>query len=181
MTEPAGESSATPPLNLSALLAEALAKSSVCWIESAGRTSAAWFATIDGEVLVVTGPGEQALPPLTDEERTDEARILLRSKDSGGRLLEVAVSVREVTPDDPAWEPAVAALAAERLNTTDDLAARWRESGMIFALRPFGAPLQAPGRYADRSGAAAFAPAAGTTGGRRPWHLGGRPQRRRTL
>ncbi|MFN8097467.1 MAG: hypothetical protein U0Q21_04160 [Dermatophilaceae bacterium] len=176
MTEPAGETSATPTLNLSALLAEALAKSSVCWVESGGQTRAAWFAIQEGTVLLVTGPGEQRLPPLGDD-----ARLLLRSKDSGGRLLEVAAAVRVLDPDDSAWEPAVSALAAERLNATDDLPTRWRESGTVYALRPYGAPLQSPGTYADHSGSAPFSPADSTTGGWRPFHLGGRPERRRHL
>ncbi len=176
MTEPAGEIPATPPLNLSTLLAEALAKSSVCWVGRPGDARAAWFATLDGAVLLVTGPGEQRLPNLAED-----TLILLRSKDSGGRLLAVNAAVRVLDPADPEWAPAVTALAAERLNATDDLTDRWRESGTVYTLRPYGAPVEAPGAYAADSGSAPILPAAGTTGGHRPFHLGGRPQRHRAV
>lgn len=175
MTEPAAAAQEGPaPLNVTALLGTALAKSSVCWVQAGEQTRALWYAVLDDIVLVVTGPGEQDVPALPEQ-----VRLVLRSKDSGGRLLEVEAAARVVAPDDPAWEPAAAALAAERLNSTDDQLARWRASGTIYALRPFGQPVQGPGTYADASGAAPVTPARGTTAGWRPRHLGGRGRRPR--
>ena len=174
MSEPVAPAPSPEPINLSALLTEALAKSSVCWIDGGDGPRAAWFVTLGGAVLVVTGPGEQNLPALGEE-----ARILLRSKDSGGRLLEVRARVRELYPQDPAWADAAAALAAERLNATDDLVARWAASGTIYQLRPFALPLQSPGEYAAGSGSEVIEPGRGTTDGWRPFHVRGRAQARR--
>jgi hypothetical protein len=125
-------------------------------------------------VFIVSGPGEQQLPWLPDE-----VTLILRSKDTGGRLIAVRASVRTVTDDDELWGPATQALKASRLNAVDDLVARWAQSCTVRALRPFGAPLEAPGRYPDTSGAAPVPPSPATTTGWRPWHLGGRPLRRR--
>ncbi|MEI2776942.1 MAG: hypothetical protein V9G19_13435 [Tetrasphaera sp.] len=175
MTEPAKAApEGPPPLNVTALLAEALAKSSVCWVETEERSRALWYAVLDGAVLIVTGAGEQQLPDLPEQ-----VRLVLRSKDSGGRLLQVDAAARVVTAEDSGWEAAAAALAAERLNATDDQLARWRESGTIYELRPFGQPRQGPGSYAEQSGAAPVTPARGTTAGWRPRHLGGRGRRPR--
>ena len=50
----------TPP---NALVAEAMTKSGVLWIEVAGdRTWPAWHVWGDGRAYVVSGPGEQPLP-----------------------------------------------------------------------------------------------------------------------
>ena len=56
---------------------------------------------------------------------------------------------------------------------------RWRAECAVTALTPFGNPVEGPGSYADSSGAAPPPPSRATTVRWHPWHLGGRPKRRR--
>ena len=124
-------------------------------------------------MFLVSGPGEQQLPWLPDE-----VTLILRSKDTGGRLIAVRASVRTLTTDDELWEPATQALKASRLNAVDDQVERSAQSCTVRALRPFGAPLEAPGTSpTPRRRAGAALP--GDHHRVSPWHLGGRPLRRR--
>lgn len=158
-----------------ALLAEAAGKSGLVWLrpQGDGRAWPAWHVWADGALLVVSGAGEQQLPPLDGP-----VDVLLRSKDTGGRLLTVRATARALVPDDEAWLPAAEALAASRLNSAHapaQLPEHWRERGAVITrLVAEGEPLEAPGRYDDASGAAAPAPTAATTSTWRPWHAGGR-------
>ena len=90
---------------------------------------------------VVSGPGEQSLPWLPDE-----VELVLRSKDTGGRLMTVHATVREVTPESPDWDAAVEVLRPERLNAVGDVAERWRQSCTIHVLTPHGRPSRRPAR-----------------------------------
>ena len=72
------------------------------------------------------------------------------------------------------------------LGCVEDLAtlrARTKEKGALLVTataEPFALSLlKAPGSYGDGSGAAPVPPSEATTTGWRPWHLGGRPARRR--
>jgi hypothetical protein len=167
--------------NITALFSQAATKSGLLWVEelsaqegtSTGRTWPVWHVWLDDTVYVVSGPGEQELPWLPGD-----VRLILRSKDTGGRLLSVHASVEELTPDSPRWEPVVAALKKARLNARDDVEERWRSSCTVRALHPFGTPSEAPGSYAAESRAAPVLPSTATTVTRRPWHLRGRPRRR---
>ncbi|MDO5502436.1 MAG: hypothetical protein Q4G67_04590 [Actinomycetia bacterium] len=155
-------------VNVTALLGEAAKKSDIMWIEvPEDRTFAVWFAWAQDRFYVVSGEGEQLLPPLPEM-----VRIILRSKDSGGRLITVNATAHLLSPQTPSWESAVQALSGERLNATDDQGARWAESGRIHALHPVGAPVAAPGTHARESGRASVIPAGATTLGWRPWHAG---------
>jgi hypothetical protein len=122
----------------------------------------------------VSGPGEQPLPWLPDE-----VELILRSKDTGGRLITVHATAREVTPEDPDWDAAVEVLRPERLNAVGDTAERWRQSCTIHLLTPHGRLTEGPGHYAQDSGAAPVRPEAGATSRWRPWHWRGRAGARR--
>ena len=54
----------------------------------------------------MSGPGEQPLPWLPTE-----VRLILRSKDTGGRLLTVRAHAHVLEPGTPEWERAAAACA----------------------------------------------------------------------
>lgn len=163
-------------VNLSALTTEALNKSTVLWLRSGGRDRATWFATgegdLDGQVLLCSGGTEPDLGELPEQ-----VEILLRSKGDGGRLLTLRARAQRLAPGSPVWEPAARALRGERLNAPSDIVDRWREASTLWALAPFGAPVQSPGRpgpdavtrVADR-----VTTGEGGTRPRRPWHLGGR-------
>ncbi|WP_270888355.1 hypothetical protein [Pedococcus sp. 5OH_020] len=163
------------PLNITALFAEAASKSGLMWVQPPHeRAWPFWHAWAQDTVFVVSGPGEQMLPFLPED-----VLVLVRSKDTGGRLLTVHARVQEIRAGDELWETATEALKAGRLNATDDMVQRWSRECTVRALRPYGAPLEAPGAYSTTSGAAAVPPSDATTTGRRPWHWRGRPRRRR--
>lgn len=161
--------------NITALFAAAAGVSGLLWVEVPGdRAWPAWHAWDGDAVYVVSGPGEQPLPWLPEV-----VVLALRSKDTGGLLLRVRATARRLAPEEDAWAAAVTALTAARLNATDDLEARWAADCTVHALRPFGLPLESPGRYAEGSRAAPVPATRAATARWRPWHLGGRPQRRR--
>ncbi|MEO7069504.1 MAG: hypothetical protein ABI131_03335 [Nostocoides sp.] len=163
------------PVNVTALFAEAAAKSGLLWIDVPGdRAWPAWHVWDDGRVIVVSGPGEQHLPWLPPQ-----VRLILRSKDTGGRLLVVSGQVVHLAPGTPEWEAAVALLKPERLNAPPDVEQRWASEATIHSIAPFGAAIEAPGTLTAGSGRMPVHPAPPTTAGWRPWHLRGRPQRRK--
>nr|WP_284287974.1 hypothetical protein [Angustibacter aerolatus] len=167
------------PSPLDALVAEAASKSGLLWVRPAGSARAwpAWHVWLDGSAYVVSGPGEQRLPELRGD-----VELVLRSKDSGARLLTVPATAEPLSPADEGWGPATTALAASRLNAPVEpaaLPARWQAAGdVVTRLHPAADPTEAPGAYLDDSGAAAPAPTDATTSGLRPRHLGGRRRRR---
>jgi hypothetical protein len=157
-----------PTVNVTALLAEAAAKSDIMWVDVPGeRVFPVWYAWVTDRFYVVSGEGEQLLPPLPEV-----VHLLVRSKDSGGRLVTVTASAHLLTPHTPSWDEAVLALAAKRLNATGDVVARWAESGAVHALHPYGPPVEAPGLQSEDSGRAPVVPAPPTTLRWRPWHAG---------
>jgi hypothetical protein len=182
--EPGPEpATASPPVNVTRLISEAASKSGLLWVRVPdGGTHPVWHVWHDDgderstgpAAYVVSGPGEQPLPWLPDE-----VELVLRSKDTGGRLITVHATTREVTPEDPDWDAAVEVLRPERLNAVGDTAERWRQSCTIHLLTPHGRLVEGPGHYSDESGAAPVRPAAGATSRWRPWHWRGRAGARR--
>lgn len=127
-----------PALHL-ALAAEAARKSSLCWLTWSAdgeqvRDRAAWHLWHDGSLLVVEGAGEQSLPGL---ERADRATVVLRSSDTGARLVGAEVTVEEIGPDDPRWPETARLLLGARLNhgPADETLERWRTACHLVALR----------------------------------------------
>ena len=177
-TQRATEQGAVPehpdasPAIAAALLSEAMTKSGLLWIEVDGdRTWPAWHVWDDGAALVVSGPGEQPLPWLPPE-----VRVILRSKDTGGRLLTVRAHVHVLEPHTPEWQRATELLRASRLNSVDDSLTRWAAECTVAALVPFGDPLESPEAYAAHDHREPPARTAATTTSWRPWHWRGRGQ-----
>ena len=99
MTEEAPE---TPAVDVTRLVNEAATKSGLLWVRvPGGQTHPVWHVWHDDgdergtgpAAYVVSGPGEQHLPWLPEE-----VELVLRSKDSGGRLLTMPASARELDP-----------------------------------------------------------------------------------
>lgn len=179
MTDPAqeldeaGEAEPTEPIaaDVAALVAEAMTKSGVIWISVPGdRAWPVWHAWNGASTYVVNGPGEQWLPWLPEH-----VELILRSQDTGGRILAIRARAQVVAAADPSWAQASAALLEKRLNAGPDTLERWREQCTITELTPFGGPLTSSvdGGYAPPPATRA------TTGGLTPAHLFGRPQTRR--
>ncbi|MCU1535819.1 MAG: hypothetical protein JWP82_170 [Humibacillus sp.] len=153
-----------------ALLSEAMTKSGLLWIDVPGdRAWPAWHVWDDGAAYVVSGPGEQPLPWLPAQ-----VSLILRSKDTGGRLLTMQARTHVLEPGSPAWDTATALLRPSRLNATDDSLTRWAAACTVTALVPVGEPLESPGAYAADDLRAAPARTSATTTSWRPWHWRGR-------
>jgi hypothetical protein len=158
-----------------ALVAEGSTRSGVVWVRPSGddRHHLAWHVWRDGAVLVVSGGGEQELPPLTGV-----VELVVPSKDSGARLATVLTRARTLAPGTHEWGEAVAALASKRLNERDPAAQRdrWAREACVVRLEPVR--IEASGAGDDDSPAGAVRPPPdGATTGRRPWHWGGRGRR----
>ena len=98
--EPATRAPAAPT-NITALVGEAMTKSGVIWVEVPGdRAWPVWHAWVAPTAYVVNGPGEQFLPWLPEE-----VVVVLRSQDSGGRLLRVRARTRVLGDHRPAAGP----------------------------------------------------------------------------
>jgi hypothetical protein len=162
-----------------AALLAAAAKTGLIWVrpDAGGRTWAVWHVWHEGAFVLVAGPGEQELP-----EVPETVEVVVRSKDSGARLLTVTARAQVLGPDDARWPAAAGALAASRLNSAHapaDLPDHWRTTGVrIVRLLPADSG-EHPGSYHTGSGAAPPSPSPATTSGWRPWHLRGRRGLRR--
>ena len=172
---------AAASVNVGRLVQEAANTSSVLWIELPdGASHPAWFVWDPaGDPLgtgpaayVVSGPGEQQLPDLPAQ-----VTLILRSKDSGGRLLRIGADVARVTPDSPDWDALVDHLAPARLNAPREVSEAWREGCTIWILSPHGRPIEAPGSYAADAHRVEVLPAPAATVRWQPWHLRGRQRR----
>jgi hypothetical protein len=161
-----------------ALVAEACTKSGVVWVKPTDglRFQLAWHVWHASAVHVVYGVDEQMLPLLTGA-----VEVIVRSKDTNGRVAAFLARAEVLPARSPEWEAAADALSAARLNArdSDEQRERWASGGLISRLTPVRLLQSTPGDDASPSGAAPVPPSAATTVGRRPWHLGGRPDQRR--
>ena len=154
------------------LVAEAIKKAAIAWVGVGGRPALGlWVMPLDGSLVVVSGPGEQAAPGLA-EATTAEVRL---RGDTGGLIVVVDAGVERIAPGTAAWEEIAPQLAGKRLNaagTTEDVVARWAETGCaVVRLTPAGsAPVAAP-NLPDDSGAAAPRDTPARVPVRRPFRL----------
>jgi len=176
---------AVPAANVTKLVNETASKSKVMWVRVPGGSAhPVWYVWHDDgdprgtgpSAYVVSGPGEQSLPWLPEQ-----VELVLRSKDTGGRLLVTSAHAQELAVGTPEWDAAVELLSAERLNATSDAATAWAQGCAIHVITPHGRPTESPGDFPDAVVSDRIESAPGTTVGWRPWHLGGRPQVRRRL
>lgn len=162
----------TDPELVQALTAEAAKKSDLLWVEVSDVTPRAmWHVWHQGAVLVVTGGLEQPDPGLRDG---GSARLVLRSRDKGSRLLSLDATVQQVDAADPDWDELAAALHGKRLNSPDGDAAidRWRTGSQLWRLTPTGTASESPGAMSDSSHRAEPPDTPATSRTRQPFHLG---------
>jgi hypothetical protein len=117
------------------LVAEAMKKAAVAWLEVEGHDPyAVWCAWADGGLTVVSGPGEQPAPGLADAERA----VVIARGDHGGAIVAWRAVVSRVDPASAQWPELVPALAAKRLNSEPaaPLAERWAQSNVVSRLVP---------------------------------------------
>jgi hypothetical protein len=127
-----------------ALVAELARKSGLCWLRYDGRDHAVWHIWHDDALCVVSGGDEQPLPDIPDGGRVE---VVMRSRDTGGRVLTWTGRVCVVRREDEAWTGTTAALMAGRLNLRDPgtAAERWARSSVVRRITPTG-EYSVPGR-----------------------------------
>jgi hypothetical protein len=128
------DGAAADPLTV-ALAAELARRTGVSWLRHDGRTSPVWHVWSDGALCVVAGGEEQPLPDVPDGAVVE---VVMRSGDTGGRLLTWSGRAVVVRPGDKAWTATVAALVAGRQNLRDPGTApdRWATGSVVRRLIP---------------------------------------------
>ncbi len=134
--------SAPPQSLVGALVAEAAKKSRVCWLSWSGvrggeEPRLVWHGWYDGALVVLSGD-EQQLDGIGSSATVE---VVMRSKDTGGRLVGWTGSVTVVDPAAGSWDDHAAVLLGVRLNLPDPAAAlaRWRETATIVRIAPVDA------------------------------------------
>jgi len=157
------------------LVEEAARKAAIAWFSvDGGPARALWCLTVDGDICLVLGPGEQELAGLAE---ATSVTVTLRG-DHGGNIATFPVTVTRIRPESQRWESVASQLAGKRLNSSgpaEQVVERWAREASIWALAPAGEP--AP---PDSSGE--FATPRPTTAGtatRKPFKLH-RVRRKRT-
>lgn len=162
-----------------ALIAETCSKSGVVWVRPSDgvRDQMAWHVWHADAVHVVYGVDEQMLPLLSGA-----VEVTVPSKDTGSRSVRFLARAELLPAQSPEWIAAADALSASRLNARDtaEQRERWASGALISRLVPVRMLESGPGDSATPSYATRPARSGATTFTKwQPWHLGGRPARRR--
>jgi len=156
-----------------ALVAEACSSSGVIWVRpiDEARSHLAWHVWHADAVHVIYGVGEQDLPLLSGH-----AEVRVPSKDDHSALILFVARAQVLAPESPAWQDAVTALAAARLNALEpaEAAQRWAVGCLVSRLEPLTVLASGPGPRNAPDPAEPPPGNPGTTTTRRPWHLRGR-------
>ena len=159
---------------MTTLIDEVTKKSGLVWVQVPGRRpQPVWHLWHDGSAYVVSGGSEQPDPGLAD---TPLARVSVRSKDNGSRVVVWEAHVEPVQPDSERWTTVGPLLLAKRLNAPDGAAApaRWAAECRVYRLTPTGRLLETPDDPYPGSGAASPPPTPAATRVRRPFTIGRR-------
>jgi hypothetical protein len=117
------------------LVAELSRRTDVCWVVHADGVRMVWHTWFDDALCVVSGGDEQPLLEVDDGSRVE---VVLRSRDTGGRLLTWPGRVSVVRPSEVGWGQVTAALVAARLNLPDPhgAPARWAAGSLVHRIVP---------------------------------------------
>ncbi|HEX6683239.1 MAG TPA: hypothetical protein VF062_10605 [Candidatus Limnocylindrales bacterium] len=122
------------------LVEEAAKKAAIGWFSvDRGPARALWCLTVDGDICLVLGPGEQELAGL---DGATSVEVTLRG-DHGGNVATFPVTATRIRPESERWEAVAPQLAAKRLNasgTAEQVVERWAREASIWALTPAGDP-----------------------------------------
>jgi hypothetical protein len=149
------------------LVEEAAKKAAIAWFSvDGGPARALWCLTIDGDICLVLGPGEQELAGLSDAE---SVTVTLRG-DHGGGIATFPVTVQRIRPESARWEKVAPQLASKRLNSSgsaEQVVERWAREASVWALSPAGEPepLDSSGEFAPPR------PTSAATATRKPFKL----------
>ncbi|MEU8224437.1 hypothetical protein [Kribbella sp. NPDC048915] len=162
-------------------IAGVMKKAGLVWLAWDGRRPVpAWFATVDGQYVVLADADDGAEQPLPGLATAGSVEVVVPAKPATNRLASWKATVRRLEPGSDEWTAAAQVLRTERLNASD-LATqldRWRTQADILVLEPTGEITESAGRYDATPRAEAPVPTGATTRGKAPRTLH-RPVRRR--
>jgi hypothetical protein len=165
-------------------IAGVMKKAGLVWLAWNGaRPTPAWFATVDGQYVVLADRGDGAEQPLPGLATAGTTEVVVPAKPATNRLASWQATVRRLEPGSEEWTAAAQVLRTERLNASelDTQLERWKTEADLLVLEPTGEITEAAGRYdaALRTEAPIATPA--TTRGKRPITLHRRTRRRPRL
>ncbi|GAB3949113.1 hypothetical protein GCM10029976_081480 [Kribbella albertanoniae] len=161
-------------------IATTMKKAGLVWLTWGGRRPApAWFATVDGQYVVLADADGSAEQPLPGLATAGTAEVVVPAKPATNRLASWKATVRRLQPGTEEWTAAALVLRTERLNAAglDTQLERWRSEADILVLEPTG-------EITGFDGASPYETPTGTpatTRGRKPMTLHRRVSRRRKL
>ncbi|WP_350273891.1 hypothetical protein [Kribbella sp. HUAS MG21] len=162
-------------------IAGVMKKAGLVWLAwDGGRPTPAWFATVDGQYVVLADTGDGAEQPLPGLATARSVEVVVPAKPAMHRLASWTATVRRLEPGTEEWTVAAQVLRTERLNAAelDTQLERWRAEADILVLDPTGEITESAGRYDATPRAEAPIPTRATTRGKPPTTLH-RPVRRR--
>ena len=162
-------------------IAGVMKKAGLVWLAWDGRRPVpAWFATVDGQYVVLADSADGAEQPLPGLATASSVEVVVPAKPATNRLASWTATVRRLEPGSDDWTSAAQVLRTERLNASelDAQLDRWRAEADILVLDPTGEISESAGRYDATPRAEAPVPTRATTRGKAPTTLH-RPVRRR--
>lgn len=119
------------------LVAEATKKSGLVWIKvsDAGKAVPTWHHWHNDAAYVIAGGPEQPVRGLAHGERVV---VTVRSKSTGGRIVNWVAAVTTVDPGSAEWAEVVPDIHANRLNSPAGTPERWAYESTLFRLDPTG-------------------------------------------
>jgi hypothetical protein len=165
-------------------IAAVMKKAGLVWLSwDGGRPAPAWFATIDGQYVVLADAGDGSEQPLPGLATAGSVDVVVPTKPATSRLASWKATVRRLEPGSDEWTAAALVLRTERLNAAelDRQLERWKTEADLIALEPTGELTEAEGRYDDSPRAEAPVGTRATTRGKAPITLHRRIRRRPRL
>lgn len=165
-------------------IAAVMKKAGLVWLSwDGGRPTPAWFATVDGQYVVLADAADSAEQPLPGLATAGSAEVVVPAKPATNRLASWQATVRRLDPGSEEWTAAAQVLRTERLNAAglDTQLERWKTEADLLVLEPTGEITEAAGRYDDRPRAEAPVGTTATTRGKAPITLHRRIRRRPRL
>jgi hypothetical protein len=162
-------------------IAGVMKKAGLVWLAWDGkRPVPAWFATVDGQYVVLADSADGAEQPLPGLATAASVDVVVPAKPATNRLASWKATVRRLDPGSDEWTAAAQVLRTERLNAADldTQLDRWHTQADIVVLEPTGEITESAGRFDPTPRAEAPVPTAATTRGKAPTTLH-RPIRRR--
>jgi hypothetical protein len=165
-------------------IAGVMKKAGLVWLAwDGGRPAPAWFATVDGQYVVLADAADGAEQPLPGLAAATSVEVVVPAKPATNRLASWKATVRRLKPGTDEWTQAAQVLRTDRLNAAglDTQLERWQTEAEILVLDPTGEITEATGRYDATPRAEAPVPTRATTRGKPPTTLHRRIRRRPKL